>query len=455
MTLRFGTDGVRGLANAALSVEFVTALGRAAARILVAEASDNRICAIGRDPRRSGPMLTAALTAGLCAEGVDVVDLGVVPTPAVAYWAETHGHPGAVISASHNPYLDNGVKFFAAGGRKLTDATQEAIEARLEALLGRPAGDLGTEPLTGADVGTAHDDPTGRDAYMAHLIDDVLDGRRLDGLRVVVDAANGAASTVVADVLVGLGATVTVRHAHPDGTNINDGCGSTYPGDLAAAVVAKRAQVGIALDGDADRVVAVDETGTVVDGDALLALFALDLADQRRLTGSAIVATVMSNLGLRRALEPHGIDVVECAVGDRAVLATLEARGLVLGGEQSGHLIFTDHATTGDGLLAGVLLLDVLARTGRPLSALTAVVDPLPQVLRNVRLATKVPDLVERMAADIAAAESKLGEQGRVLVRLSGTEPLARILVEATDAVLADEVAATLVSAAERAAVSA
>ncbi|HET8930150.1 MAG TPA: phosphoglucosamine mutase [Acidimicrobiales bacterium] len=450
MSLRFGTDGVRGLANAALHPEFVTALGRAAARTLVAEDSDNKICAIGRDTRRSGPMLTAALAAGLTAEGVDVVDLGVVPTPAVAYWAQTHGHPGSVISASHNPYPDNGVKFFAAGGRKLTDATQEAIETHLEALLERTVGELHPEPLTGAAVGTACEDPTGRTAYVTHLVDDVLDGRRLDGLRVVADAANGAASTVVADVLAGLGATVTVRHADPDGTNINDGCGSTHPEDLAATVVAKRAQVGIALDGDADRVVAVDETGRIVDGDALLALFALDLADQGRLTGSAIVATVMSNLGLRRALEPHGIDVVECAVGDRAVLATLEARSLVLGGEQSGHLIFTDHATTGDGLLAGVLLLDVLARTGRPLSELAAVVDPMPQVLRNVRLAGKVPDLVERMAADIAAAEAKLAEQGRVLVRLSGTEPLARVLVEATDAALADEVAGELVAAAQR-----
>ncbi len=447
MSLRFGTDGVRGLANATLTPEFVTALGRAAALTLHPE-----VCAIGRDTRRSGTMLTAALAAGLTAEGVEVVDLGVLPTPAVAHWAETNGHPGAVISASHNPFADNGVKFFAAGGRKLTDATQEAIESHLEALLERTVGDQHAEPLTGVGVGTVRDDPTGRRAYATHLIDDVLDGRRVDGLRVVVDAANGAASTVVADVLVGLGATVTVRHADPDGTNINDGCGSTHPGDLADTVVAKRAQVGIALDGDADRIVAVDEQGTIVDGDALLALFALDLAARGRLAGSAIVATVMSNLGLRRALAPHGIDVVECAVGDRAVLATLEERGLVLGGEQSGHLIFTDLATTGDGLLAGVLLLDVLARTGRPLSELASVVDPLPQVLRNVRLAAKVPDLVERMAADIAAAEDRLAEQGRVLVRLSGTEPLARILVEATDAALADEVAESLVTAAERAA---
>ncbi len=451
MTLRFGTDGVRGLANAALTPEFVTALGRAAARTFAADGGIE-VCAIGRDTRRSGPMLTAALAAGLTAEGVDVVDLGVVPTPAVAYWAQTNQHPGAVISASHNPYPDNGVKFFAAGGRKLTDATQEAIEAELEALLARTVGDLHAEPVTGEAVGSVSGDETGREAYVRRLVDGVLDGRRLDGLRVVADAANGAASTVVADVLAGLGATVTVRHATPDGTNINEGCGSTHPEDLADAVVAKRAQVGIALDGDADRLVAVDETGAVVDGDALLALFALDLASRGRLTGDAIVATVMSNLGLRRALEPHGIDVVTCAVGDRAVLATLEQRGLVLGGEQSGHLIFTDEATTGDGLLAGVLLLDVLARSGRPLSELASVVDPLPQVLRNVRLAVKIPDLVERMTDAIAAAEAKLGEQGRVLVRLSGTEPLARVLVEATDATLADEVAGSLVTAAERAA---
>ncbi len=445
MSLRFGTDGVRGRANVDLTPEFVTALGRAAARTFDAE-----VCAVGRDTRVSGPMLTGALAAGMAAEGVDVVDLGVVPTPAVAHWAQTHDRPGAVISASHNPFGDNGVKFFAAGGRKLTDATQETIEKRLADALDRRVGDAPVEPVTGAAIGTLREDRDGRDAYVAHLTDDLIGGRRLGGLQVVADAANGAASTVIADVLRGLGATVTLRHADPDGCNINDGCGSTHPGDLAAAVVATGAPVGIALDGDADRIVAVDETGAVVDGDALLAMFAIDLADQGRLAGSAIVATVMSNLGLHRALAERGIAVVQCPVGDRAVLAALEEHDLSLGGEQSGHLIFRDLATTGDGLLAGVLLLDLLVRTGRPLSELASVVDPLPQVLRNVRLAARSDDLVAALAGDIAAAEERLGDRGRVLVRMSGTEPLARVLVEATGQDLAEEVAATLVAAVER-----
>lgn len=444
MTLRFGTDGVRGLANRALSPEFTLALGRAAARTLGAGT-----WGIGRDPRRSGPLLQAALTAGLVAEGARVVDLGSLPTPAVAHWSRVNEVPAAMISASHNAFADNGVKFFSAGGLKLDDDVQQRIEAELTTLLGRTAETVDEQTPTGAAVGEVRSEDAAA-TYVRHLVDEVLDGRRLDGMRVVLDAANGAASEVAAPVFSELGASVTVLHASPDGVNINDGCGSTAPDDLRRVVPAKRAHVGLAFDGDADRLVAVDEQGALVDGDALLGLFAIDRAEQGTLAGSSVVATVMSNLGLRRALEPRGITVVECGVGDRNVLATLERDGLTLGGEQSGHLIFRDLATTGDGILAGVLLLDVLARSGRPLSELAAVVEPVPQVLRNVRLAARRPDLLDRLADDVRAAEKILGDDGRVLVRLSGTEPLVRVMVEATDAAVADRVAGDLVAAAER-----
>lgn len=447
MRLRFGTDGVRGPANAALTPEFVTALGRAAAVVLGASP-----CAIGRDTRLSGPMLGAALAAGLASQGVDVVDLGVVPTPAVAWWAARHDRPGAVISASHNPYPDNGIKFFAPGGRKLTDGDQEAIEEHLGTFLARQVSDTDDRAPTGDGVGTVRTDPHAVDGWVAHLVDEILGGRRLDGLSVVVDAANGAASGFAADVLNRLGATVTAINADPDGVNINAHCGSTHPDGLARAVVSRRADMGLALDGDADRLVAVDEHGEIVDGDALMGLFALDLAAQGRLAGRRIVATVMSNLGLERALADADIGLVRCPVGDRHVLATLESQALNLGGEQSGHLIFTDHATTGDGLLAGVLLADVVRRSGRRLSELASVVTPVPQVLHNVRLDGPVPDLVERITADIDAAETRLGAGGRVLVRLSGTEPLVRVMVEATDAEVADEVAGALVAAVRSAA---
>lgn len=441
MTLRFGTDGVRGVANAQLSPEFVLALGRAAALAFGAST-----CAIGRDPRRSGDMLFGALAAGLASQGVDVIDLGVVPTPAVAHWARTHNQPGAMISASHNPFADNGVKFFAPGGRKLTDTLQHDIEARLDELLAPRQVDSDNVPV-GAAVGTVTRDDAGRSAYVNHLVGDLLDGRDLAGMHVVVDAANGAASRVVADVLVELGATLTLIGDDPNGTNINDGFGSTHPAALQQAVVAFNAQLGLALDGDADRLVAVDEHGKLVDGDALMAVFALDLAAQGNLADNRIVATVMSNLGLKRALEPAGIDVVTCPVGDRHVLAALEEHNLNLGGEQSGHLIFTDFATTGDGLLAGVLLADLVKRAQRPLSDLASVVTPLPQVLINVPLTQPTPDLTERIAASIDAAEADLGPDGRVLIRLSGTEPLARVMVEALDADQARHVAATLVDA--------
>lgn len=435
MSLKFGTDGVRGHADE-LTDPFVFALGRAAARVL---GGDRFV--IGMDTRESGPRIERALRAGIEAEGRVVDLLGVVPTPAVAFLAADEQAPGAMISASHNPYADNGIKFFAAGGLKLPDA----VEARLEAELDRLLAEGEVAPVLAAGV----DEPDlGRvESYEAAVVDS-LEGRRLDGLRVVVDCANGAASHVAPEVLRRLGAEVIALHADPDGRNINEACGSTHPADLQAAVVAHEAPVGLAFDGDADRVLAVDETGTLVDGDQIIALCALDRRARGRLANDTVVITVMTNLGFRLAMAERGVTVVETPVGDRYVLEALEAGGHNLGGEQSGHVIFRDRATTGDGLLTGVQLLDLLTREGRPLSALAAgAMTRLPQVLKNVRVARRDPAVAERIAADIAAVEAELGATGRVLVRPSGTEPLVRVMVEAADAATADAAADRLVAA--------
>jgi phosphoglucosamine mutase len=443
MTLRFGTDGVRGVANVDLTPELTVALGRAAARAL----GSDRPFTVGRDTRRSGPMLEAALAAGLAAEGADVEVAGVVPTPAVAYLAQTRDGPGAVISASHNPFADNGIKFFARGGRKLTDEIEERIEAELDGLLSGPSP-LG--PL-GVGVGSVREMPDPLAGYRDHL-EAALEGRRLEGLRVAVDCGHGAASPIAFPVLNRLGAKVAVRNAEPDGTNINDRCGATSPAGLQAEVVAAGAQAGLAFDGDADRLIAVDETGALVDGDHLLAIAALDWRDRSRLRHDAVVATVMANLGFRRAMAEHGIRIVETPVGDRSVLEAMEAEDLVLGGEQSGHLVFADLATTGDGLLTGLVLLDVMARTGRPLSELASVVTKLPQVLRNVSVASPVGlDTAEPFWSEVRAVAAELGDTGRVLVRPSGTEPLVRIMVEAGTVAAAEACAARLESALNRA----
>jgi phosphoglucosamine mutase len=439
MTLRFGTDGVRGVANVDLTPELTVALGRAAARAL----GTGRPFVVGRDTRRSGPMLEAALVAGLTAEGAAVEVAGVVPTPAVAYLAEVDDGPGAVISASHNPFYDNGIKFFARGGRKLTDEAEARIEAELDGLLKapRPAGPSGT------DVGTVLDahDPAAR--YGRHL-ESALEGRRLDGLHVVADCGHGAASVVAAGVLHRLGLKVDMRNAEPDGTNINDRCGATHPEALRAEVLATGAHAGLAFDGDADRLIAVDEKGALVDGDHLLAIAALDLRDRGLLRRDAVVATVMANLGFRRAMAEHGIRVVETPVGDRSVLEAMDTEGLVLGGEQSGHIIFSDLATTGDGLLSGLVLLDVMARTRRPLSELASVVTKLPQVLRNIRVSDREGLAgADSFWTEVRAVEAELGAGGRVLVRPSGTEPVVRVMVEASTAAVAEACTARLESA--------
>ena len=443
MTLRFGTDGIRGVANRDLTPELVTALGRAAGRVLGVD----QPFVVGRDTRRSGPFLEAALVAGLCSEGADVLRVGVLPTPGVAHLADVLDGPAAVISASHNPYPDNGVKLFARGGRKIADAPEQRIEAELRRLVdaganGRPDG---------ADVGAVRDRLGAPADYVAHLCA-ALSDRRLDGVSVVVDCGNGAAYEIAPWTLRVLGARVRVLHAEPDGTNINAGCGSTDPGALQAAVVEAGAQAGLAFDGDGDRVIAVDERGDLVDGDQMLAVIAVDLHERGDLKGDAVVATVMSNLGLRRALTQHGIELIETPVGDRNVLVALEEHGLSLGGEQSGHIIVTDLATTGDGTLTGLLLLDVMARSGRSLSALASVVQALPQVLRSVRVADGRG--IERdgaFRAELETVQRELGPGGRVLVRPSGTEPVVRVMVEAPTTAEAETAATRLAAAVERA----
>lgn len=439
MTLRFGTDGVRGAADTELTPELILALGRAAARVLGGEH-----VVIGRDPRESGPRIEAALAAGFAAEGVHVDLLGVVPTPAVAHASATAMVTGAMISASHNPYGDNGVKLFTAGGHKLSDRTEERLETELDRLLHEAAPVAPDAPdlvLGAAPVAEAW-----ADAVVASV-----EPGALDDLRLVIDCANGAASAWASAVLERLGATVEVIHAEPDGRNINAGCGSTHPGDLQAAVVARGADAGLAFDGDADRVLGVDADGALVDGDHLIAVCAVDRHRRGELVEDTVVVTVMANLGFRRAMEADGITVVETAVGDRYVLEALAAGGWSLGGEQSGHVIFPDLATTGDGLLTGVQVLAAVHRAGTSLAEAAAVMTQLPQVLHNVRVPHRRPDIAERLAAEIAAAEARLGPRGRVLVRPSGTEPLVRVMVEAEDPAVAEAEARALAEAAEAA----
>ena len=446
MTLRFGTDGVRGVANLDLTPELVVALGRAAARVL---RGDHFV--IGRDTRISGPLIEAALAAGLASEGATVHTLGVVPTPVVAWTGAREGMAGAMISASHNKYPDNGIKLFTAEGRKLRDDIEDNLEAELDRLV-HASNDASGAP-TGDAVGTISASPEHVLGYADSVIESI-EGRDLSGLTVVIDCANGSASTVAPHVLRRLGASVIVIHADPDGTNINEGCGSTHPDDLQQAVLDHHADAGLAFDGDADRVLAVDGNGALVDGDQIIAICALDLHERGQLRNDTVVVTVMTNLGFRRAMTEHGVRVEETAVGDRFVLDALEAGNHSIGGEQSGHVIFSDLATTGDGLLTGVQLLDVVARTKRPLHGLAAVMARFPQVMRNVRIGagSSVTELDVRLAGDLSAARDTLGDDGRVLVRRSGTEPLVRVMVEAATTEQAEAVADRLAAAVSAAA---
>jgi len=429
----FGTDGVRGRANADLTPELALSVAVAAAHTLAEQGLGRPpVAVVGRDPRASGEMLEAAVVAGLASAGATVIRLGVLPTPGVAYLTgEVQADLGVMISASHNPMPDNGIKLFAAGGHKLPDETEERIEAALGAPRNRP---------TGPGVGRVHDLLDGAEHYVKHLVE--ATPHRLDGLRVVVDCANGAASDVAPAAYTAAGADVVAIHAAPDGLNINDGCGSTHLGSLRTAVVEHRAHVGIAHDGDADRCLAVTADGAEIDGDHILAILALALREQGALTADTLVATVMSNLGLKLAMRAAGITMVETKVGDRYVLEALRAGRYALGGEQSGHVVMPAYATTGDGILTGLHLLARVAVAGQPLTELASVVTKLPQVLINVPVADRAAAATaEPVRAAVAQAEAELGEAGRILLRPSGTEQLVRVMVEAPTEAVARTVA--------------
>ncbi|MFF0307249.1 phosphoglucosamine mutase [Streptosporangium sp. NPDC004379] len=428
----FGTDGVRGVAGSDLTAELAMELSVAAAHVLGDAGAfnagtgrhDRPVAVVGRDPRASGEFLEAAVVAGLASSGVDVLRLGVLPTPAVAYLTTALGaDTGVMITASHNPAPDNGIKFLTRTGHKLPDAVENEIERRLGEKWDRPAG---------AAVGRVREAYGEADRYVSHLLSTMTG--RLDGLRVVVDCANGAAHVVAPEVLRRAGATVETIGASPDGLNINAGVGSTHLERLQEAVVSGGADVGIAYDGDADRCLAVAHTGEVVDGDQIMAVLALALRAEGRLAADTVVATVMSNLGFKIAMRNAGIEVVETAVGDRYVLEAMKAGGYNLGGEQSGHVLMLDHATTGDGVLTSLHLLQTVAREGRPLAELASVMTRMPQVLINVKDVDRTKASVPELSAAVAVAESELGETGRVLIRPSGTEPMIRVMVEAASA---------------------
>ena len=440
--VRFGTDGVRGKANEDLTPELALALGRALVTVLHEEGEKRPSILVGRDPRWSGDMLEAAMIAGITSAGGDAVSVGVLPTPGVAYLTgRSSAGAGVMLSASHNPVGDNGIKFFGPDGFKLSDE-EEARIAEIYAA-GSPRRPVSTR------IGRRLADPAAIARYVEHLTSSVdVD---LVGLRVVVDGANGAASNVAPQVYRQLGAEVVTIHCSPDGANINDRCGSTHPEVVRQAVLTDGADLGIAHDGDADRLVAVSHLGDVVDGDALLAILARQAHLHGRLVDGTVVTTVMTNLGFHRAMEGLGIDVLTTPVGDRYVLETMRARGLNLGGEQSGHLIDLDHATTGDGVLAALKVLEIIRTTGSSLAELATVMQRLPQVLVNV------PDVDRDAVADsaavaaaVATAEDRLAKDGRVLVRASGTEPLVRIMVEASTQAIAEELASSIATVVAR-----
>ena len=432
----FGTDGIRGLANADLTPELAFSVAVAAAEVLAAVQQTGRSLAlVGRDSRASGEMLEAAVVAGLTSAGVDVLRCGVIPTPGLAFLtADSGADLSIMLSASHNPMPDNGIKIFARGGHKLPDDIEEIIEARVR----RPADDR-VRPV-GPDVGRALDDALGAARYREHLLSSLP--TQLEGLTLVVDCANGAASSHAARVYSDSGATVHMIGDAPDGLNINNGCGSTELGPLQQAVLDLGADLGIAHDGDADRCLAVDAEGQIVDGDAILAICAIGLHESGRLAQDTVVATVMSNLGFLKAMAAAGITVHTTAVGDRHVLDALRTEGLSLGGEQSGHVIFSEYATTGDGMLTGLMLASRMAATGQSVAELASVVTRLPQVLLNVAVTDRsaVAESADVMDA-VRVAEDELGDSGRVLLRPSGTEQLVRVMVEAPTQDQADAVA--------------
>ncbi|HEY1672928.1 MAG TPA: phosphoglucosamine mutase [Streptosporangiaceae bacterium] len=434
----FGTDGVRGVAGSDLSARLALDLSVAAARVLGPAATHQRpVAVVGRDPRTSGEFLEAAVVAGLASSGVDVLRLGVLPTPGVAYLVKAlDADFGVVLSASHNPAKDNGIKFFARGGRKLPDAVEDEIEA----LLGEPG------PPSPHGFGRVIEAEREQEKYLDHLVASLGAGPvpaqpPLAGLRVVVDCAHGAAYAIAPEALRRAGAEIIAIGVEPDGDNINSGCGSTHLDTIASVVRSQGADVGIAHDGDADRCLAVDASGQVVDGDQILAVLAAELKQEGRLAGDTVVVTVMSNLGFRLAMDDAGISVVETPVGDRYVLEAMLAGGRSLGGEQSGHIILADYATTGDGVLTALHLLAVLARRGVSLAEAAKVMTRYPQVLINVPVDRTAAASSPELAQAVEAAREELGSSGRILVRPSGTEPIIRVMVEAVDTAQADRVA--------------
>lgn len=441
MARLFGTDGVRGVANEDLTAELAMELSVAAAHVLGeagAFAGRRPTALVGRDTRISGEFLVAAVNAGLASAGVDVIDVGVIPTPGLAYLVNDQGADlGVMLSASHNPMPDNGIKFFQRGGVKLDDDIEDAIEQRMEEPWQRP---------TGADVGSIRTD-AGHDLlqrYIDYLVAS-LDGVRLDGLKIVIDAANGAAALTAVPAFEACGASVVPMHTTPNGLNINDGCGSTHMGGLQAEVVAQGADMGIALDGDADRCLAVDAQGDLVDGDQIMAILAIDLKAQGKLHSDTLVATIMSNLGLINAMRANGIRVDQTKVGDRYVLERMAEQGFTLGGEQSGHVIISEYANTGDGVLTGLHLASSVVTGGKPLAERASVMTVLPQVLINVKNVDKLrAGMDPEITQAITAANRELGDGGRVVLRPSGTEPLVRVMVEATTTEHAQEVAERL-----------
>lgn len=437
----FGTDGVRGRANTApMTADMALRIGAAAGRYFRRETSGVHRVVIGKDTRRSGYMFETALTAGLTSTGMNVLLLGPVPTPAVGLLTPSmRADVGIMISASHNPAEDNGIKFFGPDGFKLSDGAESEIERLVEA---------GVEPAQAQNIGKAKRIDDGRFRYQERVKGTFPSGMRLDGMKVVIDCAHGAAYRAAPEVLWELGAEVIAIGDEPDGFNINADCGSTKPQAAAARVVAEGADVGICLDGDADRVIIIDEKGEVADGDQIMALMAAQWAAEERLRGGTLVATVMSNLGLERFLEDKGLRLERTGVGDRYVVEAMRAGGWNLGGEQSGHIVMTDYATTGDGLMAGLQFLAAMTRSGRRASELARNFEPVPQMLKNVRFgAGQLPLETEGVKAAIASAETELNGKGRLLIRKSGTEPLIRVMAECEDPAMLEAVVDRVVGA--------
>lgn len=434
----FGTDGVRGVANRELTAELAVALGGAAAQRL-STGTGRRVAVVGRDPRASGEMLEAAVIAGLTSQGVHALRAGVLPTPAVAYLTNAYEADfGVMISASHNPMPDNGIKFFGPGGHKLDDATEDQIEDLV-------AAGPGLRPI-GAELGRVVDAKDALDCYLRHLGES--NPSRLDGLTVVVDCAHGAASDAAPRAYRAAGATVITINADPDGLNINEGCGSTHLEPLRAAVLAHGADLGLAHDGDADRCLAVDNAGNVIDGDAIMVVLALAMRDAGELADDTLVATVMSNLGLHLAMRAAGVTVHTTDVGDRYVLEQLRAGGFTLGGEQSGHIVLPQVATTGDGIMTGLRLMARMVQTRTPLAGLASAMRTLPQVLINVEVTDKAEAVGRPAVRDaVQRATEELGDTGRILLRPSGTEQLVRVMVEASDEETARRIAADVADA--------